>query len=106
MNTAKSPKYRFIEVNFGGGYRQIVLDGLNYQEEEWAVEFETLTAANAATLEGYLLNSVSGTSTLLSWTPIGEGSSKYYTAHDVSKTPISKTHWCVNCKLRREFILS
>jgi len=105
-NCSKTPAYNIKETQFGDGYIQTALDGINYDREEWSIEFEPLTTAAANTLEGILLNSVNGTANVLSWTPMGEASAKKWTAHQVNKRPNSTTTWSITCSFRREFPLS
>ena len=103
---SKSPKTRSREVNFGGGYRQIIVDGLNAKEEVWQVEFIPYINTTASGLETILLNSTSSASNFISWTPPGESTAKNYTAQDIQKQHIPPSWYVVSCSLRREFILS
>jgi phage-related protein len=104
--TSKSSQHNVKETAFGDGYRQTALDGINYQRENWSVEFVPIDSTAANALEVILLNSRSGLSNVLSWTPNGESTTKYWTAHDISKTPNSESLWTVTCTLRREFPLT
>lgn len=104
-NTIKNPRSRITEVNFGDGYRQISIDGINYQEESWQVDFKPITQTQANSLEQILLQSVNGSDNYLYWTGPGESKAKYYTAHNISKIPLASNLWKVTCQLRREFPL-
>lgn len=103
--TSKSPKTRIKENSFGMGYRQIIEDGPNSDEESWNVDFTPLDTTGILALESILLDSVKTTNNYLSWTPPGEDTIKYYTAHDIQKKPLSSTLWYMTCTLRREFPL-
>ena len=105
-NINKKPQYKFKELQFGDGYRQIALDGINYQYEEWILQFIPMTGALSTALENLLLNSVNGTSNYLSWTPPAESTTKYWTAHNVNKIFLDTEQWQVSCVLRREFPIS
>lgn len=104
-NISKQPKTRFREVNFGQGYRQIIVDGLNADEEMWSVTFIPMDSTDSSSLESILLDSVTAASNFISWTAPGETTTKYWTAHEVSKIPAGPTLWQISCSLRREFIL-
>ena len=104
-NTSKRPKTRVNEVSFGDGYRQIVVDGINYDEEMWDVDFVPTTSTTTAALETLLLNSKNGTANYLLWTGPGETVAKYYTADSINKIFIGPDCWKISCELRREFIL-
>jgi phage-related protein len=104
-NFAKTPRTRTREINFGNGYRQIIVDGFNANEETWNVEFIPYTSATASGLEAILLNSVTSSTNFISWTPPGAGSALYFTAHDIQKTFIAPSWYVISATLRKEFIL-
>lgn len=105
-SSTKTLQYKTKEIQFGDGYRQILLDGINYDQEEWSLQFAPLPTTSANTLEGILANSVNGTAKYLAWTPHGEATTKYWTATDINKTGIANGYWSISCRLRREFPLS
>jgi phage-related protein len=102
-NTRKKPATRVKEVSFGGGYRQILVDQTDYDEEQWEVDFAPVTEAQALALETILLNSVNGTSNYILWTGPGESTAKYYTASGISKYKQGPNCWKLGCAFRREF---
>jgi phage-related protein len=106
INSSKTPAYNIKEVTFGDGYNQIGLDGINYDREQWSMDFVLLDTTSSLELETLLLESVNGTSNYLRWTPAGESTQKYWTAHNVSKQPRGNGFWKITCNLRREFPLS
>jgi phage-related protein len=93
-------------ANFGDGYKQQIFDSINYEREEWVMDFVPQDTTSAIALEALLLNSTNGTSNYLSWTPPGESETKYWTTTSVNKTHISRGFWRVSCTLTREFPLS
>jgi phage-related protein len=101
----RNPKTRVKELSFGGGYRQIVVDGLNANEETWQVEFIPYTATTASGLETILLNSTSSASNFISWTPPGTSTVSYFTAQDIQKQHIPPSWYVITATLRKEFIL-
>lgn len=101
---SKSPKTRSKELSFGNGFRNIVVDGFNADEESWDITFIPYATATANALETILLNSVKGASTLLSWTPTGEAVAKIYTAHDTQKEFVGEDYIILITTLRREYI--
>lgn len=101
----KNPKTRVKEISFGGGYRQMIVDGLNANEETWQIEFKPLLSGAATTLENILLNSTTASSNLISWTPPGAGSTSYFSAHDIQKTFVAPYWYILTTTLRKEFIL-
>ena len=104
-NTVKAPVMRAKETVFGDGYRQITIDGTNYQMETWSVDWVLLVTAKADTLEDLLLNSINGTDNYLLWQGPGQSTAKYYTAHDIGRIPVSSTLWKITATFRREFPL-
>lgn len=106
INTAKQPTYKTKETVFGDGYRQITLDGINYEQEQWNVEFAPMNNTKATTLEGLLQNSVNGTSNYLSVTMPNESTAKYYTAYNIQKVMLAPNLSQISCTFRREFPLS
>jgi phage-related protein len=100
-----SPKTRVKEMNYGQGYRQIVEDGFNTAEESWNIEFRPLDSTSFLALETILLNSVKDSNNFISWTPPEESTAKYYTAHDILRSPVGPNYWRIQATLRREFIL-
>ena len=104
-STSKTPSTRVNETSFGDSYRQVTVDGINYQEETWDVSFVPTSPAETTSLEALLLNSLNGTSNYLLWTGPGESTAKYYTAHNVNKQFLGPSCYKMYCQLRREFPL-
>jgi len=94
---------RVNETQFGDGYKQSVQDGINTDEESWSLTFLPIETASSITLVGLLKQSKNGTANVLSWTPPGESTAKYYEASDITRKPISYTLWQVGCTLTRVF---
>lgn len=105
-NISVNKKLRVKEIEFGDGYRNVVVDGVNYDIEEWDLEFFPIDSTSALTLEALLKNSLNGTSNYLSWTPPGESTTKYWTAHNINKRLVDNDYWQITTMLRREYILA
>lgn len=105
-NISVNKKIRVKEIEFGDGYRNVIVDGQNYDQEEWNLEFVPMDSTTATTLQALLVNSLNGSANYLSWTPPGDSSTKYWTAHTISKRLIDNDFWQINCMLRREYILA
>jgi phage-related protein len=105
-NISVNKKLRVKEIEFGDGYRNVTIDGQNYNIEEWNLEFFPIDSTSAATLETLLVNSLNGTANYLSWTPPGESTTKYWTANNIAKRLIDQNFWQITCVLRREYILA
>lgn len=91
-------------VAFGDGYRQSVLDGINYDQEKWRIEFIPLSDTKSLELKALLKNSVNGDANRLSLTLPGESTSKYWTAKQVRRVSVDQ-EWIVSCIIEREFPL-
>lgn len=94
--------YRVKEMPLGDGYGQSEIDGINYDIDVWQIEFIPLADAASLTLKGILKNSRNGTANVLSWTPPGEATTKYWKATNVKRVP-SYDEWIVSCTLTRSF---
>lgn len=107
-NTQKQSNYNTKKLQFGDGYINIALDGINYDREQWSMDFIPMDSTEANTLEAMLKNSVSGEAYYLKWMPAGEASYKYWIAESVNKAPVqgSSTLWKITCTLTRMFPLS
>jgi phage-related protein len=103
---SKRSDYKYKETRFGDGYTQIVIDGLNFDREQWNVQFVPLNNIQASNLEVKLSNSVNGTSNYLRWKGPGEINYKLYIAKEISKNPIAPDKWSVSCRLQREYALN
>jgi len=104
-NCTKNPVTRIKELNFGMGYRQILEDGLNSDIETWNMEFVPMDTTAVNSLLPILLNSVKVSTSFIKWTPNGESSDKYWTAHDIQKRSVGPDLWTIQCTFRREFLL-
>lgn len=101
----KKSDYKYKETHFGDGYRQIIIDGLNFDREIWRVDFVPLNTIKASNLEVKLSNSVNGTRNYLRWKGPGEINYKYYIAKEINKFPIAPDKWKISCQLERQFPL-
>lgn len=51
--------FAVLEVQFGDGYSQRALDGLNYERATVTLNYENVTSAEASTIENALVSSLS-----------------------------------------------
>ena len=103
-NVSKSGNYNSVSIQFGDGYRQTTIDGINYDREQWSLQFIPMDSTSALALESILLNSINGTSNFLSWTPPNESTTKYWSASGITKNSTQKVnYWQISCTLTREF---
>jgi len=87
-----------------GEYRQIVIDGtINYDEEEWDVEWIPMIPATGRALETILFDSSKGTSNYLYWQGVGEDTSKYYIATNISRKIVGPGLVQISATLGRVF---
>jgi phage-related protein len=105
-NFVKRTEFRRKETNFGDGYKQIVIDGINADKETWDVEFVALPTTQANNLEIKLKDSINGTNNYLKWLAPGEINYKYYVATNISKVAIRSNKFIVSCTLEREYPLT
>lgn len=103
-NIQLKPKYRQNVVTLGDGYKNRSIDGINYEEEVWNMEFLPQIASVAITLKELLLNSVNGAGNVLSWTPLPESTMKYWVATEILMRPTKSNKWKISCILTREYI--
>ena len=103
-NSSLNTSYRIKQIDFGDGYTQSALDGINYQKEIWSLEFNVLEIASILILEALLLESVNGSTNILSWTPPSESTTKYWIASAVSRTPVGGK-FKLSCTLTRSFLI-
>lgn len=114
QNLTEEVTYRFVkrvefrrkETNFGDGYKQVVIDGVNAEKEMWDVQFVALTTTLANNLEIKLKDSINGTNNYLKWLAPGEINSKYYTAKNIQKVAIRSNKFIVSATLEREYPLT
>ena len=104
-SSAGTENLRIKGVDFGDGYKQTVIDGINYEIEEWNLQFQAMETAKANTLRSMLKNSLNGTRNLLSWTPPGDTETKYWSATDVRRGFAKAGQLQISCKLKREYPL-
>jgi len=101
---AKQPMTKVKEVDYSG-YKEIVVDGINYDKETWNVEWILQDSTAALSLETILLNSVKGTSTYILWTGPGESTAKYYIAKSINKQGRNPSFYRISATFERVFPL-
>ncbi len=104
-SSAGTENLKVKSVEFGDGYKQSVIDGINYEVEEWDMHFKAMETTKANTLRTLLKNSVNGTSNVLSWTPPGDSGTKYWSATNVRRGFAKGGQLQISCKFKREYII-
>lgn len=80
---------RVLAAQFGDGYEQTAPDGINNKIDTWSISYDNLTLAERNAVWA-VLDAV-GSYDYLTWTPIGEVTSKRFkvTSDGVSEQPVS-----------------
>lgn len=99
----KSPETKIKKAQFGDGYSQITIDGINYDRENISLQFIPMDSTSTSALELILLNSVNGTSNMILFTPHGDSTAKYYIASDVKNDTLARDKYQISCMLERQF---
>lgn len=76
VGTRKQVAFNTLRAQFGDGYSQRVVNGLNNVRETWNVIFDNLTIADATTIETFIRDQEGVTS--FDWTPPGEASPRKF----------------------------
>lgn len=103
--SSREPGITVSETDFGDGYGQSIVSGINAKRDTWRLVFAKKPRDLAYALAEILRNSKNGAANMLKWTPPGESTEKYWTASQVKEVP-SKGKWKVSCTLRQEFPLT
>lgn len=85
FGSRKLTKTRVLRANFGDGYSQRAIDGLNQQRDEWTVSFNNLSDADADTLVAFYEQQAG--SSYFTWTPPREATSKKWIVSEWQRTP-------------------
>ena len=78
--------FRVLRADFGDGYSQRAVDGLNNAKITWALTFEMLLDADAKTINDFLVDK--GGATAFTWTAPNESSSREWVSDSPNLTPI------------------
>jgi len=100
----KTPMTQVKEVEYSG-YKEIVVDGINYDKEDWALVWVPMDETSATVLEAILTNSVKGTVYYILWTGPGESVAKYYIAKSINKTKVRPSKYRITAQFERVFPL-
>lgn len=106
---SKKTDTRILETNFGDGYTQRALDGINSIVDKWSLSW-TVTSTDADTLTDFF--EARGGYESFDWTPHGETVSKKWTCKSWSKNPTGGKDstgneiWDISASFKQEFDLS
>ena len=100
----KSPLTKVKQVDYSG-YKEIVVDGINYDKEQWSLSWIPMDSTTVIALETILLNSTKGTTFYILWTGPGESVAKYYIAQSINKTKIRPVKYKITATFERVFPL-
>ena len=91
------------ELKFGDGYSQITGKGYVAIREEWDVEYVPVDKTTADSLESSLLATKDGRIYYVRVLMPNESSYKFYSADNISKSPVGPDLWQVRCTMKMEF---
>lgn len=74
-DSSKSVEHRVLSLQFGNGYQQDVVDGINNKYEMWNVSFQLLTLADKNSIVAIL--NAAGAWDVINWTAPGGTALKY-----------------------------
>ena len=80
----KKSKPNVTSIDFGSGYSQRVINGLNQDMKTWTLTWQNISETNADEIESFL--EARGGSESFTFTPPGESSSAVYICPEWSKT--------------------
>lgn len=93
--------HRVAKNNFGDGYTQRVLDGLNTKKEIWQLRWKNIPTAEKDAIVNFL-NERAGYQAF-SWTAPGSGVSLYYTCEKFSVSPVWVGYWSVSATFEQVY---
>lgn len=102
---AKITNARILKTDFGDGYSQRALDGINAIVDEWSMSW-VVNSTDADTLTDFF--EARGGHESFDWTPEGESVSKKWTCKSWTKEPMTTilNVWSITATFKQEFDLS
>ncbi len=101
-NSHRKSDMRVNELDFGDGYGQSTINGINAEIEVWSLTFMPLEKAETINLSSLLTNSKAGGQSALEWVPAGEATAKYWKlTGELTETPVSGVLWQISCQINR-----
>ena len=95
--------YNIIKAQYGNGYQDRAKDGTNPIKDKWTINYENLT------LDEYTSTLATFDSTFgveaLTWTPIGESTSKSWIVTTLTRTASSGNVYTISATLEQVFDL-
>lgn len=84
----KSVQTKALRTDFGDGYGQRTVDGINAVRETWPLVWDNLTWAEADAADLFLRNAMNGGFLAFYWLPPGASSYKKWTCEQWTVTPM------------------
>jgi phage-related protein len=85
FDTGVTPTVRVLETDFGDGYGQKAMDGINPVKDVWELSWSNLSPTEAQTAYAFLRAAGGATSFL--WTPAFESTPRIWTCKKFKLTP-------------------
>jgi phage-related protein len=101
--TDMSQDFRVRRVNFGDGFSQRSVDGLNAQPQSWRLVWEHIPDSQAETLRTFFAG-LAGTG-IIDWTPFGQSTALKWTGNNFSSKPSGTLISDCSVTLTQEFDL-
>lgn len=104
QSTTLNTSYRTLRTQFGNGYEQRSIDGINYKQDNWKVNYENLNATDRATVWAFLA-AVGGVG-VITWTPPNGIAGKFVLDQGtVSEQQLSGNIFTISFTVRQVFDL-
>ena len=102
QSSTKKRINRVIRCQFGDGYEQVRVDGINNKVDTWELMFEALNSSERDTLTNFL-DAIGGWD-YFTWTPVGEPAAKKFKVTDgFSETPLSGNLYTITFTAKQFF---
>jgi phage-related protein len=101
--TDMTEEYRVRRIDFGDGYSQRGMDGLNTQRQEWRVSWNGIREADAEVLRLFF-RGLAGVG-VIEWTPFNQTDELKWTASGFGSKPSGATTFDCGVTLTQEFDL-
>ncbi len=100
--SARKVDQRVLRADFGDGYSQRAVDGLNTARQEWQLQWTQLTKAQATQLKDFFI--ARGGAEAFNWTPPDEATARKWTSVGFDgPTPTTAARYSFSATLREEF---
>jgi phage-related protein len=98
-------KDRYLQAQFGNGFRQVSKDGFNTKIDQWNIQYAPLEGTELTTIDDFI-NQV-GCDVWFTWTPLGETISKKFRRDpdSLKRTPLNLTKFLISFTITQCFDL-